>query len=257
MNTTTIILALAAIVVISIAVLVISQMREKARIERVRRTTALEDNYKRCAHLLSELPGQYLTSELKLLLLKRMEEACNDLAGLKSDLPIEQWRESALQLKTLIQENRDEARPVKIDSADKSNYVKELLQNLFRMIEAMHKGGQIDGKTAKQNLKYILFLVHKTQADLHVFQAREYTRQNEIRKAIHCYHLASTEMGKPRDNPLAVKAVKSFRTRIKELEATITGSENAGTVELDSKLDKQWDNFLHDDEWKKKADYDD
>lgn len=257
MNTTTIIIALAAIVVISIAVMVISQMREKARIERVRRTTALEDSYKRCARLLSELPGQYLTSELKLLLLKRMEDVCNDLAGLKSDLPVEQWRESAQQLKILIQENRDDVRPVKIDSAEKSTYVKELLQNLFKMIEAMHKSGRINGATAKKNLKYVLFLVHKTHADLHVFQARDLISQNQIRKAIHAYHLASTEMGKSKDNPLAMKAVKSFRTRIKELEALIADGENAGSAESESKLDKQWDNFLHDDEWKKKADYDD
>ena len=25
----------------------------------------------------------------------------------------------------------------------------------------------------------------------------------------------------------------------------------------ESKLDREWDTFLHDDEWKKKADYDD
>ncbi|MGO1462460.1 MAG: hypothetical protein ACTHYN_08235 [Marinobacter sp.] len=256
MNTTTIILALATIVLISIAVLVVSQMREKARIERVRRTTALEDNYKRCASLLAGLPGQYLTSEIKLLLLKRMEDICNDLSGLKSNLPVEQWRESALQLKALIQENREEVQSVKIDSLDKANEVKELLQTLFKVIEAMHKSGRIDSKTAQKNLKYILFLVHKTHADLHVFQARDFIRQNEIRKAIHAYHLASAEIGKSKDNPLAMKAVKSFRTRIKELEARVAGGEDTSS-EFDSQLDKQWDNFLHDDDWKKKADYDD
>ncbi|MGO1500534.1 MAG: hypothetical protein ACTHWH_04530 [Marinobacter sp.] len=257
MNTTTIIVVLAVIVVISIAGIVISQMREKARIERARRITALEDSYKRCNLLLSELPAQYLTGDLKLLLLKRMEDVCNDLAGLKSGLPVEQWREFALQRKAKIQENRDDVRPVRIDSAEKSTYVKELLQNLFKLIEATHKSGRIDGATAKKNLKYVLFLVHKTHADLHVFQARDLIRQNEIRKAIHAYHLASTEMGKSKDNPLAMKAVKSFRIRIKELEALNADGDNTDSTEPDSQLDKQWDNFLHDDEWKKKADYDD
>lgn len=257
MNTTTIILALAAIVVISIVVLVISQMREKARIDRVRRITALEDSYKRCNRLLSELPGQYLTGDLKLLLLKRMEDACNDLVRLKSDQPVKQWRESVMQFKTQVQENRDEVRAVRIDSAEKATYVKELLQNLFKMIETMHKSGRIDAATAKKNLKYVLFLVHKTHADLHVFQARDLIRQNEIRKAIHAYHLASTEMGKSKDNPLAMKAVKSFRIRIKELEAMNADGENNSSAEPESQLDKQWDNFLHDEEWKKKADYDD
>ncbi|MCK0164622.1 hypothetical protein [Marinobacter sp. S6332] len=256
MNTITIVIALAAIVAASIIVIVFSQMREKARIERARKITSLQDSYKRCDRLLSEIPGQYLTPDLKLLLLKRMEDICNDLTGLKSGLPVEQWREAAVQRKTLIRENRDEARPVKIDSAEKSNYVKELLQNLFKMIEAMHKSGRIDGATAKKNLKYVLFLVHKTHADLHVFQAREHIRQNQTRKAIHAYHLASTEMGKSRDNPLAMKAVKSFRIRIKELEAMSLEGKDTKPADSESQLDKQWDNFLHDEEWKKKADYD-
>ncbi|KKM20965.1 hypothetical protein LCGC14_1640160, partial [marine sediment metagenome] len=102
MNTITIVVALAVIVFISIAAIVISQMREKAKIERGRKITALEDSYKRCSRLLSELPGQYLTPDLKLLLIKRMEDVCNDLAGLKSGLPVTQWREAALERKTLI-----------------------------------------------------------------------------------------------------------------------------------------------------------
>ena len=257
MDTTTIIIVLAALVTISIAIIVVSQMREKARIERARKITAQEDAYNRAQRLLSEIPGQYMTADLKLLLVKRMEEACTDLAALKADLPVKKWKESTLQLKTQVLEKQDARTPVKIDSPEKSTYVKESLQNLFKMIEGMHKSGRIDAATAKKNLKYVLFLVHKTHADLHVFQARDFVRQNQIRKAIHAYHLASTEMGKSRDNPLAMKAVKSFRTRIKELEAINTDGKDTASAESQSKLDREWDTFLHDDEWKKKADYDD
>ncbi|MBU2955467.1 hypothetical protein [Marinobacter sp. F3R08] len=254
MNTTTIVILLTVIVTVSIAIIVLSQMRERARIERARKITAHEDTYKRAYRLLTEIPGQYLTADLKLLLIIRMEEACTELTSLKSDLPVKEWQSSAAELKKAIVEKRDKTTPVRIDSAEKSNYVKELLQSLFKMIEAMHKSGRIDASTAKKNLKYVLFLVHKTHADLHVFQARDFVRQNQIRKAIHAYHLASTEMGKSRDNPLAMKAVKSFRTRIKELEAA--GVEGQESPKGESNLDREWDTFLHDDEWKKKADYD-
>lgn len=257
MDTTTIVLVLAAIVTVSIVIIVLSQMRERARIERARKITAQEDAYHRAQRLLTEIPGQYLTPDLKLLLIKRMEEACAELTALKSNLPVRQWRESAAEMKQQVLEKRDTTTPVKIDSPEKSNYVKELLQNLFKMIEAMHKSGRLDAATAKKNLKYVLFLVHKTHADLHVFQARDYVRQNQIRKAIHAYHLASTEMGKSRDNPLAMRAVKSFRTRIKELEALSAEGQEGQQGDSQSKLDREWDTFLHDDEWKKKADYDD
>jgi len=256
MDTTMIMLLLAAIVTVSIIIVVSSQMRERARIERARKITALEDRYKRASRLLSELPGQYLTDDLKLLLIRNMEESCRGLVALKSGSSVAAWQASVAEIRQKVENNDDQRPPVKIDSPDKSNYVQELLQNLFRMIESQHKAGQIDGPTAKKTLKFVLFLVHKTHADLHVFQARDHVRQNQIRKAIHAYHLASTEMGKSKDNSMALKAVKSFRTRIKELEAM----EKDGTQQPEegtSKLDREWDTFLHDDGGRKKADYDD
>lgn len=256
MDAITIVLLLAAIVGVSLIIIVISQMREKARIERARRMTALEDTFNTANRLLSELPGQYLTDELKLLLLKRMEDACLGLERLNSDQPASRWLEGVRQTRQQVLDKQDSRPAVKIDSPDKANYIKKLLQTLFSMIEAMHKAGRLDAAKAKKNLKHVLFLVHKTHADLFVFQARDHLKKNETRKAIHAYHLASTEMGKSQDNPLAMKAVKSFRTRIKELEAQIADGnvEQAGS----SKLDKEWDNFLQEDEsWKKKADYDD
>jgi hypothetical protein len=235
---------------------VFSQMRERARIERARKMTAIEDRYKRASRLMSELPGQFLTSDLKLLLIRNMEDSCKALVALKSRASVAAWQASVQELRQKVENNDDQRPPVKIDSPDKSAYVQELLQSLFKLIEAMHKARQIDGPTAKKNLRFVLFLVHKTHADLHVFQARDHVRQNQIRKAIHAYHLASTEMGKSGDNPMAARAVKSFRTRIKELEAMekdrSTDNPDAGP----SKLDREWDTFLHDDEWRKKADYD-
>lgn len=251
-----IVLLLAAIVTVSIVLIVFSQMRERARIERARKMTAMEDRYKRASRLMSELPGQYLTNDLKLLLIRNMEDSCKALVALKSGSPVASWQASVQELRQKVENNDDQRQPVKIDSPDKSGYVQELLQNLFKMIETMHKAGQIDGPTTKKNLRFVLFLVHKTHADLHVFQARDHVRQNQIRKAIHAYHLASTEMGKSRDNPMAAKAVKSFRTRIKELEALEKGGANEQPEAGPSKLDREWDTFLHDDEWRKKADYD-
>ena len=262
MDTTMIVLLLAAVVIVSIALIVTSQMRERARIERARKMTAMEDQYKRASRLLSELPGQYLNQDLKLLLIRNMENSCKELAALKSDSPVSSRLAEAAELRKKIENDEDQRTPVKIDSPEKSSYVQELLQNLFKMIESMHKTGKIGGSAAKKNLKYVLFLVNKTHADLHVFQARDHIKQNQIRKAIHAYHLASTEMSKSKDNPLAAKAVKSFRTRIKELEAMEKGgpesaSQEGQGQEGQSNLDREWDTFLEDDTWRKKADYDD
>lgn len=259
MNTSTIILILAIVVAASIVLIIGSQLRERSRIERARRVTALEDRYNRALRLLTELPGQYLNKELKLLLIQQLELASSGLKSLKAGESANRKAQQAAQLRQAAEAGTDKQAPVKVDTPEKSKHIQELLQVLFKMLEGMHKAGQIDGATAKKNLKYVLFLVHKTHADLHVFLAREHVKQNRIRKAIHEYHLASTEINKSRDNPLAAKAIKSFRTRIHELEeaARENSTEQAAIQYSQTKLDRDWDTFLHDDEWKKKADYDD
>jgi hypothetical protein len=257
METSTLVLLLAAVVAIAITVVTISHLREKARIQRIQRIATLEESYKFANRLLTELPGQYLTSELKLVLIKQMEHSCNSLATLNTTLPVDKRRDALIQLKQQVREGADKTVPVRIDSPQKATAVKDLLQSLFALLEKMHKAGRLDSAAAQKHLKYVLFLVHKTHADLHVFQARDYVRQNEIRKAMHAYHLASTEMGKSADNPVAMKAVKSFRTRIKELEA-MTGTEtDSANLDAHRKQDKEWDTLLDDESWKKKTNYDD
>lgn len=259
MNTTTIVLLLAVVVIVSILLIVGSQLRERNRIERARRIAAFEDSYNRSKRLLEELPGQYLNKELKLLIIRQMEQAALGLKSVKAGESATGKLQQATQLKQAVEAGSDRQAPVKVDTPEKSKQIQELLQVLFKQLENMHKTRLIDSVTAKKNLRYVLFLVHKTHADLHVFQAREHVKQNQIRKAIHEYHLASTEMNKSKENPLAVKAIKSFRTRIHELEeaARENRADGAATQESQTKLDREWDTFLHDDEWRKKADYDD
>lgn len=257
MNTITIILLLLAVVVISIVIIVVSQMRERARIERARRIASLEDAYNRAYRIYDELPGQYLTRDIKLLLLRRMEETCNGLLQERTELPVKQWLATVRENKQKVMDGTDEHPKVIIDSPEKSNYVKDLLQNLFKLIEYLHKSGKINAATAKSNLHHVLFTIHKTHADLFVFQARDHVRQNELRKAIHAYHLAASEMAKSKGNNMAAKAVASFKARIQELEQELSSGEQVRSADQVSRLDKEWDTFLHDDNWKKKADYDD
>ncbi len=256
MDTTLIIGLLVAIVALSIAAIAITQLRERAKIERARKAKTLEDSYKRASILLDELPSQYLTKEIKLLLLRRMEASCQNLEKLGTNLPAADWLSEARLLQQKVLDDQDQRPPLRIDSPAKCNRIKELLENLFKLIESLHKAGELDNRTTKKNLKYVLFLIHKTNADLHIFQARELLRQNEKRKAIHEYHLASTELGKSKDHPLAAKIIKSLRTRIKELEGQLSEGQAKPVTEEQNRLDKEWGTFLEDDNWKKKADYD-
>lgn len=257
MDTTLILLLLVGVVVLSVIIVVISQMREKARIERARRIASLEDAYNRARRFYDELPEQYLSQDLKLLLLIRMEDLCQQLEQQKTSLPVADWKAAVSVQQQAVLDGTDQHPKMRVDSPDKANYIKDLLQGLFKLIEGLHKAGKLDAGKARSHLRYVLFLIHKTHADLQVFQARDFIRQNQLRKAIHCYHLAATEMGKSKDNAMAQKAVQGFREQIRALEQQLSsGDPSAPNAEHHKRLDREWDDFLSDDSWKKKADYD-
>lgn len=258
MDTTLILVLLVGVVVLSVIIVVVSQVREKARIERARRIASLEDAYNRARRFYDELPEQYLNQDLKILLLVRMDELCQQLEQQKTSLPVKDWLAAIEGQKQAVLEGTDKHSKMRVDAPDKANYIKELLQGLFKLVESLHKAGKLDAGKARNHLRYILFLIHKTHADLQVFQARDFIRQNQVRKAIHCYHLAATEMGKSKDNALAQKAVQGFREQIRALEQQLAGGDpSAHNPEHHKRLDREWDEFLSDDSWKKKADYDD
>ncbi|OEY67198.1 hypothetical protein [Marinobacter sp. X15-166B] len=255
---TTVVLMFGLLVAVSLAVIVFSQMREKARIERARKVAALENGFNHSRRLFHEIPGHYLTPELKLLLLGRMEDVARKLNGFNTDKPVKAWLDEIEEHRQAVEAGADRHPTPSIDSKDKSAYIKDLLADLFKLIEYLHKSRQLSNAAAQRKLRHVLFLVHKTHADLHIFQARDFIRQNETRRAIHEYHLAMTELNKSRDNPVAAKTLETLRTHIKELEAVAADAGAQPSGESQRRLDQQWDNFFEDDHsWKKKADYDD
>lgn len=257
MTTTTIVIVLAAIVLVSICIIVATQLREKARIEKARKIKALEDSFQLTQRLLDELPPQYLTDELTQVILGRADGICHQAKSLGSTLPVAKWQSAISSRRQAIVDGTHKGTTVRIESPGQAGEIKQLLQTLFRMIEGMQRSGALQNQAAKKNLKLTLFLINRTRADLHTHEARDLARQNETRKAIHCYHLASAEMGKSQDNPLAAKAIKTYRTRIQELENQLEENTPKADTEEKSSLDKEWDEFLEDDDdWKKKADYD-
>lgn len=261
MSTFNIIILCVALIVVSILLIFFTQAREKAKLERMRRITALEDSHSRMLRILDELPPQCLSKELRLLLIDHAIEICGDLAGLNTRLDVASMLAADQQRRQqLIEGDASADRPARIDSAEKASMARALLETLFRFIEAQHKEGALDSARARQYLQEVLFQVYRVKADYLAFQARDQERRNEPRKAVHFLKLAVTELAKSKQNPSAQRAIAAYRERIRQLEAQASGDTTGKktATATDQKLDREWNEFMHEEEgWKKKADYDD
>ncbi|WP_097461173.1 hypothetical protein [Mangrovitalea sediminis] len=260
MTTTNIVVLFGVLVIASIGIILFVQARERNRLEQARRLTALEDAHSRMNRMLNELPPQFLTNELRLLIVDRAIELCGEMRALKSTMDIDTLlADDKSRRQQIIESAKGPApKPLPIDNKETFDTAKHLLELLFRFVEARHKSGKLATSVARQHLKQILFFVHRAQADLLAHTANEHLQRKDFRKAIHCLNLACTELEKSKDNPEAVKAIKGYRQKIEELQQQALGKQPAAKrAEDTNRLDKEMESMLKDeDAWKKKADYD-
>lgn len=262
MTVTAIIIILIALALLGIALLVISHMREKARIERMRRVKTLEDSHSLLRRFIDELPPSYLDKTLKRLILERALEVSTQLRSIGAPGDVD-GRIEADQAALSALESGDPAGPGEVPMNDQTRVkeVRNLLQMLFRFVERQKAAGRLTSDVAREELRTILFLVHNVYAELMVYQAQEYYQSQKYRRAIHCYHLAASELEKSKDHPKAVELVRKYRDRIKELNRLASGGEDEKKQEkkqaVPSSVNREWEEFVQEEEaWKKKADYD-
>ena len=263
MTVTAIIIILIALALLGVALLVVSQMREKARIERMRRVKTLEDSHSLLRRFIDELPPSYLDKTLKRVILERALEVAKQLRSIGAPGEVEARIESDQAALSAL-EAGDPGGPGEVPMNDQTRVkeVRNLLQMLFRFVERQKAAGRLSADVAREQLRTILFLVHNVYAELMVHQAQEYYQTQKYRRAIHCYHLAASELEKSKDHPQAVELVKKYRERIKELNRLASGDDSGKKQEkkqaVPSSVNREWDEFVHEEEaWKKKADYDD
>lgn len=263
MTTTTVIITLATLLILGVAMLVISQMRERARIERMRRVKALEDSHSLLRRFIDELPASYLDRSLQRIILERALELAIKLRELGAPGNVNARIESDQAALTAFEAGQmggvDESA---INNPTRVKETRHLLQLLYRFVERQKNAGSLSAGAAQEQLKNIVFLVHKCYADLRVAEAQEHYHNQKYRRAIHCYYLAASELDKAKDHPQAQNLAQQYRERIKALNEVADGGakkeQDAAKKEaVPESVNREWEQFIEEEEsWKKKADYD-
>jgi len=260
MSVTTITIAIFAVICISIVVIYIGQARERARIEKVRKISALSERHRRMQCLLHDLPPQYLTNELRGMIADRSIETLNELAALKNDQRIKDHLEQDREFLKNLRESKLSFKPVKIRDENAAKEVRKLLQVLYKFVQSQNKRKLLDSASTKKYLDQIVFAASQSKADMFAVRAEQGLKAGKPRVAIHNYHNAIAAFKELAQHPQAAQAINQYRQRIKELEQTADQRNQAVKEKSQQKLEgsSEWDNFLKDDDqWKKKNTYDD
>lgn len=258
MSTTTITIIIFAVIFLGIGAISISQAREKARIERVRRASICNDRYQRLQHLLNDLAPQYLNNELRIMITERSLETVNELIRLNNEPKYQAYLESGLNYIKQLRENNPKFPNVVINSEAQAKQARDNLGVLYRFIETQHKNKRIPKENAQKYLEYIKFSICQSKADL--FCSRAEAAKAKPRVAIHNYHSAIDAFKPLTNHPQAVKAIQQYKANIKALEDEADQKNRElkakSSINIEDK-NSEWGAIGKDDTWQKKNNYDD
>ncbi|RMF18147.1 MAG: hypothetical protein D6758_04855 [Gammaproteobacteria bacterium] len=259
MTATQVTLAIGILVLVTVVIVYFVRAREKARIEQARLLHSLQQRLRRLMRLVSDLPAQYSTPDIKALILREAEETLNQIRTID---PRPEYDEHAITLKA-YGENLNAGEGVKIKPVtqpDKAKEIRKLLEALYKFIDSQVRKKRLDPATGKKHLAQTAFLMAKCMADVHTHRAKKAADSGKPRVAIHHYHEAIALMEKLSNNPLAAKHIVVYRKRMAELEKQAEEALRAAAPAKEdkaAKLNEEWEKALsEDDSWKKKQTYD-
>lgn len=243
-------------VLILLSIGFISHGLERARIERARAIADLSARLKICRTINAQLPGQYMNAELKVLLIGLEISLLEKLTRLdRKDERAEQMLESARQ-ELKKPEVTVSNQPTKIESEVEAKEARLMLENLHSLLSQAHKERMIDRMTLQQWSVQIRQYLFVTSLEVFEALAMQGMRQGKPRVAKLQYERAIAYLHQQNDPALADQILR-FKELLKQAAEATVRSEQANSAESSELSAGLQELEKSDEEWKKKAVYDD
>ncbi|MEH6670762.1 hypothetical protein [Halopseudomonas sp.] len=234
----------------------ISHGLERARIEKARSIAELTARLKVCRTINGQLPGQYMSPELKTLLIGLEISLLEKLTRLdRKDERAQQMLESARQELKKPEVNVGNP-PVKMESEVQAKDARLMLENLHSLLKQAHRERMIDQLTLQQWSEQIRQYLLATSLEVFEVLARQGMRQGKPRVAKLQYERAIAYLHQQNDPTLANQILR-FKDLLKQAAAATVRSEQATSADSSELSAGLQELEQTDEEWKKKAVYDD
>lgn len=234
----------------------INHSLERTKLERARLTAELGARIKVTQSLAAQLPGQFMSPDLKKLLITYEAHLLEKLLRVdRKNQRAQQALNSARELLAQPDMPVDNA-PVKVDNPIKAKDVRLQLENLHHLLNQVHRDGLLDKNALQQWSTLINQQLVATALDMFQIVAEQAMRDRKPRVAKLQYERAIAYLTQL-NNPAHSQQLERYRQLLKMAELATIRSEQAqtdDTNELSAGLQELEQN---DDAWKKKAVYDD
>lgn len=243
-----------------IAFAIFLQLKEQARIERLRKAALLNNQLRQVRRYLDEMPAQYQPKELRLWLYQRLIGICDELLAVQPDEPLTRRRRFLQDEMVQLQSSKEKRRAKPVVDEIQIMELKRLFESFHAYLLSAKSNKQIDEASFAHFDELINWYRYKVNADHHYYLARQFFLTHKLDDAISEYNEAINQLRPIEEKTEAAELINKYQDAIQEINDDLElqqreaelAAEQAEDAEAEDELDDEWQKFMEEGEFQKK-----
>jgi hypothetical protein len=239
-----------------IGFVIMLQMKEQARLEKLRKASLLNNQARQIRRYLDDFPPQYQPKDLRLWLFSCLVSVFDELLSLQPDESLKRRRSHAAQEMQEFQESKQKRKARAVNDELQVMELKRLFDSFDNFLNTSKEQKKIDSNSAFKYKTLLSFFRYKVSADHKGYLARQAFLMNKFEDAIELYKEAVSELEPIKEVPEADEARKKFQGYVDEIESDLLlqkqEEELMGDDEEEEDADDEWNKFIGKDDFEKK-----
>lgn len=243
-----------------IAFAIYLQLKEQARVERLRKVALLNNQLRQVRRYLDELPAQYQPKDMRLWLYARMIAICDELLAVQPDEPLSRRRRFLQEEMQQFQNSKEKRRAKPVVDEIQIMELKRLFESFHGYLLTAKSSKQIDEDTFARYDELIHWFQYKINADHHSYLARQFFLTHKMEEAISEYHEAIAQLKSVEEKPEAAELIEKYLETIQEIQEDMELQQREAEMEAEAmedseaedELDDEWQKFIQDGEFQRK-----
>lgn len=241
-----------------IAFAIFLQIKEQARLEKLRKVANLNNQLRQVRRYLDEMPPQYQPKDMRLWLFSRMIAIYDQLILLQPDPTLTRRRGHLAEEMVEFQTNKQKRRAKPMNDEILIIEVKRLFESFKSFLIVSQKEKSIDPDVVHRYSKLLDFYRYKVNSDYHAYLARKAFLSGQMQTSVEMYKEALAQLMPIKDSVEAQPTILKLKDLLQEIEddLALQKAEEEITKSVDSadeeELDDEWSKFIEDSSFKEK-----
>lgn len=241
-----------------IAFAIFLQLKEQARLEKLRKVANLNNQLRQVRRYLDEMPSQYQPKDMRLWLFSRMVAIYDQLILLQPDPTLTRRRGHLSEEMAEFQTSKQKRRAKPMNDEILIIEVKRLFESFKSFLIVSQKEKSIDPDVVHRYSKLLNFYHYKINSDYHAYLARKAFLSGQMDTAVEMYKEALGQLAPIKDSVEAQPTILKLKDLIQEIEEDLAlqKAEEEITQNMsngdEEEMDDEWNKFIEDSSFKEK-----